>query len=317
MSQQDLPPPAPTTLPEQPEFPRSRTRYNRPRTYISRWGIAFGMVFGILFGLGYAWLVAPIEEFDTESYQLRASDKNHYAVAIILEYQQSGDLARAVNKLVALRLGNDPIQSVADVACELASTGYVNSTSGLNALRAMKTFYQLQGRSGCADLLVPDIDTADTQVVEVIVPTNTPTIAPPPTKTPTPDFGPVTPTPNSRVVPTVSSQRDFAGRIANTFCDPQISGLIEVFVVQFNGDGIAGETVRVRWEDDDSLFVTGLKLERGESYADFQMEDGMGYSIDMPSLSDPLGTPLVAEPCFTEGGDESIKSYRVVFRQVE
>lgn len=317
MSQQDLPPPPPNTLPEQPEFPRRRTRYNRPRTYISRWGVAFGMVFGILLGLGYAWLIAPIEEFDTESYQLQASDKNHYAVAIILEYQQSSDLARAVSKLIELRLGDDPIQSVANVACELASTGYVNSTSGLNALRAMKTFYQLQGRSGCADLVIPDIDTADTQVVEVIVPTNTPTIPPPPTKTPTADFAPMTPTPNISIVPTVSTQRDFDGRIANTFCDPQTPGLIEVFVVQFNGDGIPGETVRVRWEDNNSLFVTGLKLERGESYADFQMEDGKGYTIDMPTLSDPLGTPLVAEECFTEGGDESIKSYRVVFRQVE
>ena len=81
--------------------------------------------------------------------------------------------------------------------------------------------------------------------------------------------------------------------------------------------GIPGETVRVRWEGDDSQFVTGLKLERGESYADFQMEEGKGYTIDMPSLADPLDTPLVAESCFTENGEESIKSYRVVFRQVE
>jgi hypothetical protein len=317
MSQQNLPPPPPTTLPEQPRFPRNRTRYNRPRTYFSRWGLAFGIVFGILLGLSYAWLIAPIEEFDTEPYQLRASDKNHYAVAIILEYQQSGDLARAVNKLIELRLGEDPIQAVADVACQLASIGYVDSTSGLNALRAMKTFYQLQGRTGCADLLVADVNEADTQVVEVILPTNTPTIPPPPSKTPTPDFDPATATPRVNVVPTISAQRDFEGRVADTFCNPQIPALIEVFVVQFNGDGIPGETVRVRWEGDESQFVTGLKLERGESYADFQMEEGKGYTIDMPSLSDPVDTPLVAESCFTENGDESLRSYRVVFRQVE
>jgi len=53
MSQQNLPPPPPSSLPEQPEFPRNRrTRYNRPRTYFSRWGLAFGIVFGILIGLG-------------------------------------------------------------------------------------------------------------------------------------------------------------------------------------------------------------------------------------------------------------------------
>ena len=314
MSQRELPPPPPKTLPEQPEFPRRRTRYNRPRTTISRWVLVFGIAFGILLSLGYAWVIAPVEEIDTEPYQLRLADKNHYVVAIILEYQQSGDLARAVNKLITLRLGDDPIQSVADVACDLASTGYVDSTSGLNAVRAMKTFYQLQGRAGCADLLVPDIQVLDSQVLEVIVPTNTPTIPPPPSKTPTPDLGPATPTPN--IVPTVPPQRDFEGRIVNTFCDTQIPGLIEVFVTQFNGDGIPGEKVRVRWEGDESIFVTGLKLERGESYADFQMEQGIGYTIDMPGLSDPLGTPLVAESCFTESGAESIRSYRIVFRQV-
>ncbi len=316
MSQQDLPPPPPTSLPSEPEFPRRRTRYNRPRSYVSRWGIAFGLVIGILAGLGYAWLIAPIEEFDTEPYQLRLSDKNHYAVAIILEYQQSGDLGEAVNKLVQMRLGEDPIQSVADIACDLASTGYVDSTSGLNALRAMKTFYQLQGRAGCADLLVPDIDTADSQILEVVVPTNTATIPPPPSKTPVPDLGPTTPTPALQVVPTIVPQRDFEGRIANTFCDPAIPALVEVFVVTFNGDGIPGEQVRVRWDGGDSTFVTGLKLERGESYADFQMENGVGYTIDMPGLADPLSTPLVAETCFTENGDESIRSYRVVFRQI-
>lgn len=316
MSQQELPPPPPTSLPSEPEFPRHRTRYNRPRRYFSRWGLAFGVVIGILAGLGYAWLLAPLEEFDTEPYQLRLADKNHYAVAIILEYQQGGDLGLAVNKLVQLRLGEDPIQAVANIACDLASTGYVDSTSGLNALRAMKTFYQLQGRSGCADLLVPDVDAADSQIVEVVVPTNTPTIPPPPSKTPTPDIGPVTAEPTVRVAPTVVAQRDFEGRIANTFCDTTFPAVIEVFVVTFNGDGIAGEQVRVRWEGGDSTFVTGLKLDRGESYADFQMENGVGYTIDMPGLSDPIGTPLVAEQCFTENGDESIKSYRVVFRQI-
>lgn len=316
MSQQNLPPPPPNSLPEQPEFPRHRTRYNRPRTYVSRWGLAFGMVIGILLGLGYAWILAPIEEFDTEPYQLRTSDKNHFVVAIILEYQQGADLGQAVSKLISLKLGEDPIQEVANVACDLASTGYVDSTSGLNALRAMKTFYQLQGRSGCADLLVPDIDVADSQIVEVVVPTQTPTLPPPPSKTPTPDIAPSTLTPAIRVVPTVVTQRDFEGRIASTFCDPGIPGLIEVFVVQFNGDGIPGEKVRVRWDSGDSVFVTGLKLERGESYADFQMANGVGYTIDMPGLSDPIGTPLVSEPCSTEDGTESIRSYRIVFRQI-
>jgi hypothetical protein len=316
MSQQDLPPPSVPYDPDS-DLPRRRTRYNRPRRYFSRWALVLGLLIGILGGLSYAWVIAPVEETDTEPYQLRQSDKAHYVVAIILEYQQSGDLGQAITKLVQLQLGQDPIQAVAEVACDLASTGYVDDTSGLHALRAMKTFYQLQGREGCADVLVPDVDDTASQVLEVIVPTHTPTIPPPPSKTPTPDIDPMALTPTVRVVPTVATQCDFEGRVANAFCDPNNPGVVEVFVVATNGDGMPGETIRVRWDDGESTFVTGLMVERGESYADFRMQDGMSYTIDMPALSDPVNTPLVAEVCYTEFGAESVKSYRVVFRQVE
>jgi hypothetical protein len=35
--------------------------------------------------------------------------------------------------------------------------------------------------------------------------------------------------------------------------------------------------------------------------------------VEMPALSDPLPNPLIADACFTPNGEESIKSYRVVF----
>jgi hypothetical protein len=89
-----------------------------------------------------------------------------------------------------------------------------------------------------------------------------------------------------------------------------------VFVQSANGDGIAGERIRVRWDDGEDSFVSGLKPERGPSYADFQMQAGVGYTIDMPALSDPVDRPIVAEPCFTEDGFQATTSYRVVFQQI-
>ncbi|MCA9914583.1 MAG: hypothetical protein KC496_14625, partial [Anaerolineae bacterium] len=56
-----------------------------------------------------------------------------------------------------------------------------------------------------------------------------------------------------------------------------------------------------------------LKPERGAGFADFQMEDGQSYLITMPGLSDPLPQALVADRCFTEGGEEATTSYRVAF----
>lgn len=307
----------PDTMPEQPEFSPG-SRYRRPRRLVSWWGLFIGVMIGLIGGLFYAWNVAPIEEFDTLPRQLRPADKASYVVAIMLQFDHDSDLGRAINQIVSLDLGPDPIQEVANIACELARTGYVDSNAGLQGVRSLKTFYQLQGRSGCADTLIPDVN--EPQVLEITVPTPTPTLPPPPTKTATiaPDqANPASATATGVfVVPTTPPRRDYAGRIAGTFCDAELSGLIEVFVQDFNGGDVPGERIRVRWEGDSSIFVSGLKPERGDSYADFRMEAGRGYTIDMPGLSDPIDTPLVASPCNLDNGGQAITSYRVVFRRV-
>lgn len=311
---QPLPPARPDHLPEKPAFPRD-SRYQRRKRFISWWGIFFGVVLGIGAGLYYAWVLSPLEEFNTAPYQLSQTDKSHYAVAVALDYSRTGDLTAAITRLIELDLGNDPIQGVADVACDLARTGYVDSSSGLRAVRALKTFYQLQGRAGCADMLIPDVDA--TQVVEITVPTATPTLPPPPSKTPTIAPPQATPTLTGIfVVPTTRPQRRFEGRLVGTYCDVELSGLIEVRVQDVNGRPIPGETVRVRWDNGEDRFVSGLMPERGSDYADFRMQAGRGYTIDMPGLADPLSRPIVADECITETGQTATTSYYVVFRQV-
>jgi hypothetical protein len=100
----------------------------------------------------------------------------------------------------------------------------------------------------------------------------------------------------------------------NTFCDADLSGVIEVRVQDPRGDPLPGMPVRVRWTGGESTFLTGLKPERGLDYADFAMETGVEYVIDMPGLSNPSANPLAATPCITETGANAITSYRIVFR---
>jgi len=276
--------------------------------------LLIGLILGLAGGLYYTWIVSPPEETDTEPRQLSDEAKADYAVAIVLQYQRSGDLGATVQNLLDLQLGTDPIQAVADIACELAQTGYVDSSTGLRAVRSLKTFYQLQGRSGCADELIPDVD--EPQVVEISVPTATPTLRPVPTKTPIITQQP-SPTPvGVQVVPTTRPQRQYEGRLVGTFCDVELSGNIEIRVQDVRGNGIPGETLRVRWDDGEELFVTGLKPERGAAYADYRMTDGRGYTIDMPGLADPIDRPLVANTCTTDAGTTATTSYWVVFAQV-
>lgn len=313
---------------ERPLRTRRRSRYDRPRSVIVWTALLFGMIVGLAGGLYYAWVLQPVEDTDIAPWQLESTrdvneilpDRAAYIIAIMLSYDYTGDLAQTVERLVDMRLpGNDPIQYVADLACRLARDGYVNNNSRRNALRAMMTFYQRQGKSGCADQIIMMESPRQTDVPDVIVlPTST--LVPPATKTPLPGGTPrptPTPAPGASVAnPTPSQSRSFDIVAINTFCSADIPGVIEVRVFDNNGNEIPGQPIRVRGSDESSTFLTGLKPERGPGYADFDMEEDKSYIIEMPGLSDPSSSPLVASSCFDEdAGEESVQSYRVVFRE--
>lgn len=294
--------------------PPTDTKYSRTRRLVSWWGLFIGLALGLGGGLFYAWNIAPLEEFDTAPYQLRQEDKTHYVVAVMLSYAYNSNLGQTINRLSELSLGLDPIGAVATAACDLARSGYVDSSAGVRAIRYMQTFYALQGRQGCADNLLPDVEV----VLEatVMVPTQTPTLPPPPTKTPTPRPDAEPTQPGFVVVPTSVPERAYEGRIAGTYCNSELTGLIEVRVVDFNGQGIGGEMIRVRWDGGEDRFVTGLKPERDVEYADFRMEAGRSYIVDMPGQSDPLSSTVEATPCTTSNGEQATTSYYVTFRRV-
>ena len=295
--------------------PHSRSKYRRGQRTFSLLGIILGLILGVAGGLTYAWVLNPVIKTDIEPWQLRESDKDNQVIAIMMNYAYDGDPIQAVERLVELRLGDDPIQAVADIACRLATTGYVDSGSGLQAIRNMMTFYQLQGRNGCADTLIP-MDAPPTPLLFITLPS--PTLVPPPSKTPTPPVAlGATLTPTSFIQVTPQPQSDFVIASINTYCDTELSGIIEVFVQDFGGEGLPGQAVRVRWDGGEDTFFTGLKPERGPAYADFQMEAGKGYIIEMPGHSDPSTQPLNAAPCTDPANNErAITSYRVVFRPV-
>lgn len=304
-----------TSIP--PQVTPSR-KYMRPRRRISIVGVVLGLAIGIAAALYIAWEVAPLQEVDTQPWQLRAEDRDQYIVAIALAYGFDGDVNLAVRRLLDLRLPGDPIQSVAEVACRLATSGFVDSSSGLRAVRSMMTFYQLQGRTGCADTLIPAEGDPGALVIDVTLPPPTPTLPPPETKTATPSFDQVaTPTSIQVIVPTSVPRSDFELISVNTVCSTSNSGNIQVYVYELNGSsGVPGMEIRVRWSGGENTFFTGLKPEFGPAYADFAMQEGRNYIIDMPGRSDPIAEPLSPVPCTTDTGERALTTYRVVFRRV-
>lgn len=306
----ELPPPA--WIPPQPPTPQKEPEEPPPQSFFSYGFFSFALVLGLLLGLGLSWALGPLPERNTEPFQLEQEDRNHYLIAIALEYEHSGDLHRALEKLIALRPPGDPLQALADAACQLARGDYISNASGVKALRMAARMYTAQGRGGCAEPLLPAEDLPDKPAAASDPAAPPPSPTPPPTKTPSRRASRATAT--LRAVATSIPQRTFSPLPASTFCDTADRAVIEVEIVDYLGRGIPGQRIRVRWGDEENVFLSGLKPERGTGYADFQMDEGISYSIDMPGASDALRADLITGRCYTESGRESLKSFRVAFR---
>ena len=292
-------------------------RYQRRRRGLSPLALILGLILGVIGGLIIAWVVAPVQVVDVAPHQLGEADRTRYLELVALTYAQDGNLDRAVRRLLELQLPGDPIQAMADTACRLATSNAINTTAGLRGVQAMVNFYQLQGRSGCADAVISAGALQPTLVVEVVLSTATATLAPPPTKTATPEISLLeTPTPPILAVTSTPIPRQFDLANVATACNAAQPGVIEVLVYDFNGStGIPGQVVRVRWGDEDNLFVTGLQPGRNPGFADFVMTEGRSYLIDLPGQSPVVQPALAASPCTDPTtGERSIITYRVSFR---
>ena len=250
---------------------------------------------------------------NAEPWQLHAEERRHYAIAVALEYGHTGDLATALNKLIALRPAQDPLDALADAACSLGGSGYLRSDSGITALRSAVALYSSQGRSGCAErLLPPDASDNTPAAADDWIP-EAESSAPLPTKPPLPaGDGELS---VRRVAPTPVPPRRFEARAARSFCDSANPALIELHVVDYLGRGIPGQRIRVRFSDQEDVFLSGLKVDRGDSYADFQMEEGFDYTIDMPGAADALSARLSTGACYS-GNRRTLKSWRVTFVEI-
>ena len=276
--------------------------------YFSYSVFAVGLIAGIALGLALTRIHGPLQRSKSEAWQLRAADRHHYQIAIALEYAHRGDLPKALAKLIAMRPAQDPLDALAEAACALGSSGYLRSDSGIKALSSAVNLYTSQGRAGCAENLLPQKATEAAPDAPFEQAPDAGYATPLPTKPPLPEAG----APISRLAPTPLPRRSFEARSARSHCDTAAPALIEVRVVDYLGRGIPGQRIRVRWGEQEDIFISGLKVDRGDAYADFQMDEGLEYAIDMPGAAEPLGASLSTGACYS-GNRRSLKSWRVTF----
>ena len=290
--------------------PQTNPAQKRAPGYFSYSVFAFSLIAGIALGLALTRIHGPLQRSTAEPWQLSAGQSHHYKIAIALEYAHSGDLPGAMNKLIAMRPAQDPLGALAEAACALGSSGYLRSDSGIKAIRSAVALYSTQGRASCAEQLLPReaTDTAPDPAAEQAP--NASFATPLPTKPPLRDAS--SGAPIGRLAPTAVPRRSFEARAARSYCDASKPALIEAHTVDYLGRGVPGQRIRVRWGGKEDIFVSGLKVERGDSYADFQMDEGIEYAIDMPGAAEPLGASLSTGACYS-GNRRTLKSWRVTF----
>jgi hypothetical protein len=237
-------------------------------------GFLAGFVAGLALSLTYAWVIAPPPVSDTTPAALNPDDKEIYMVLIAAAYIADGDLERMNIRLAQLE---DP--DIEKTVVGLAER-YINEGRDARDIRALARLSDALGGTSAA--MRPFIATPTG------TPTRTPTPTPyPPTLTPT-RVARHTPTPARTPTPrrtaTAGSAPVYGVAQSTALCDPATDGLLRVYVRDRSGKGMPGVQVVVNWPGGEDRFFTGFQPEADPGYADFQMEPGDAYEVELAEL---------------------------------
>lgn len=253
-------------------------------------GMLVGVTLGLAAGLYYAWAINPVAYMETAPASLRADFRADYLTLIAVAYAADGDLPRARARL-GLFADANPAVTLAALAQQRLGSGAPPSEARALAL--------LAGALG--ERPTPLADTAGS---------STQRVTPFPTRTATP-----TATPRPTRTPTAAPGAPYALVSREQVCDPALAPpQLMVVVEDAAGRGVAGVEVLVLWDSGQSRFFTGLKPELGLGYADFAMQSGVSYALQL-SYSEELIPNLTAADCVAPDDSPYAGSVRLRFAQ--
>jgi hypothetical protein len=257
-----------------------------------------GLVMGLVMGLVYTWLVSPVRYLDTEPASLAAPFKDEYRRLIALAYSADHNLGRARERLALLDMGN-PVQVLASQAQRMIAENQPAQEARALALLANdlgKSVSMLPTSLPGVGISTEVVSTA-VEATSSLEPTRfstneigsavqTPTI-PPPAHTPTITYTPQpTFTPRPTSIPVQVLDAPFKLENKREVCKGNIEpGLLQIQVIDKNGKPLSGIPILVTWQGGENEFYTGLAPEKGPGYADFAMESGVTYSLQVGTLS--------------------------------
>jgi hypothetical protein len=250
---------------------------------------------GLAGGLIYAWVLVPVTYTSSSPDALDPQDKMAYLAVIGDLYVSEGDQEWARRRLAQLGVEtNGPV--LATLIEEYLDTG-----GPVEEVRNLARLAQDLGASGGV-LSVFDLPPNDTEE-ETEAATK---VADTPLPSPSPFFPSPTPAPAFQLIEKTA-----------TCAAPGQPGTIVVRVRDTQGTGIAGVEISISWATGEDRFFTGLRPQRGDGYADFEMSPQIEYDVSLARLQSDVARGLSAdlEPGVCPTTSVSL-DWRVVFQQV-
>ena len=217
--------------------------------------IALTLSAGLAAGLVYAWVLAPVGDYEAAPADLRSEAKLNYLMMIGDLYADEQDLDQAMARLDELAVSAD-----GQVLAGLIEQ-YLEAGGRAQNVRNLARLAETLGASG-GILVVFDTEptsTAEPTATATSLPGETPTVAP--TNTPVPSF-------------VLTEQTAVCAA-------PGEPGRIAVWVRDSIGEEMAGVEVIVAWPDGQDRLFTGLRPDLGPGYADFEMRPGNEYEVTL------------------------------------
>lgn len=276
---------------------------------------------GLAAGLAYAWVVSPLRYVDTTPNTLRADFKDQFRSVIAASYAATHNLDRARARLSLLG-DQDPVEALTAQAQRMLAAGQpfqvVQDVAGLAS----------DLRSGVASIapsatatVAPSSPTSSLVAEVTPVPSGTgeatPTVEATATGTEATSTAlpPDTPTlrPTRTPIPTPSAP--FLLISQDQICNPNLTdGLMQVSIFDSHHHQMPGVEIDISWTGGEESFFTGLKPEIGDGYADYVMQAGVTYTLNVGRAGAPV-TGLSAPSCPDSNGQTFLGGLKLVFQQ--
>ncbi|MEN6435711.1 MAG: hypothetical protein ABFD58_07845 [Anaerolineaceae bacterium] len=270
-----------------------------------------GLLVGLILGLAYAWFIDPVSYSNTSPSTLREDFRDQYRLLIARSFAYNQDLGRSAAR-ISLLGDEDPQQALVSQAQKLvandgkrsdaeALAALANALGGLSNTDPTPTINS-NHPSETPVLATPTVDTENAIRTATLQPVTE-------GKTPVPTF-----TPRAGVTLNPVVNLPFVLDENEVVCNPNIpERLLQVEVLDENENPLAGVRITVTWEGGEDIFFTGLHPEMGPGYADFEMSQGIVYSVKVGDSSKPV-TGLWVTSCSRDDGTSYLGGVKLIFK---